>query len=131
MKQLTVLLFVFLSFNCAAQITDAEIKIRIDKSLDMQLHNKTLKSFSRRFPQVTTTDPEGAPSLRNQSRPPGVYALLNDGMPCFVPDQKSVVAIPNSVTIITLPFQGTMPNAYGTENSKDAQLFKSKEPEIK
>ena len=128
MKLLPVLVFILLSFNSAAQVTDADIKARIDKSLDKKLHKNTLRSFSRGLLLPPAMEQEGAPDLKNETRKPGVYALPDGGMPCLVPDQNAIVAIPNAAKIITLPFQGTMPNAYGGKNSKLPQPYLGIDP---
>jgi hypothetical protein len=51
------------------------------------------------------------PSLASGLQP-GVHLLPFDKMPCFVPDTRAVVAMPNAWTAaIVIPFRSSMPNA--------------------
>lgn len=86
-------------------------------SFDVESLNQN-PDYLQWFRNKTTVIPNNKDFLINlnknqrflQNAKPGVHCLLQDGMPCLVPDTKDIAAIPNAWKgKIIIPFTGNFP----------------------
>ena len=120
-----LLLFVFMV--CVATASAQQQKLQQQKKKELAITNKDFKGTNRKvfFSDTALNVPQAQRNIMAQ-RKPGIYALPLDGMPCIVPDTKSIVAIPNAFIKKDLPKLGKIPNATpltGDQLKKNQQRF--------
>ncbi len=108
MKLLLVTFFALFSGTLIAQITTEDVLKRLE-SLDGNHFKKQGNSNLLHTPKTFSIDNKKTEIFYNTE--PTVYSLVQDGMPCIVPDSRAVVAIPNSFSNVVVPFKSAIPNA--------------------
>ena len=112
---LSIICFITIAAQAQTELTDLQ-------------NLNTNSGYLQWFRDKITTDPNKKDSLVSFQKgqllkgvKSGVYRLLQDGMPCIVPDTKDIVAIPNAFKgKVSVPFAG---NRQRIPNTIERQLL--------
>jgi len=111
MKLLLPIFFCLFSTAVFAQLTDKELKKRIETFTEKNKGTTYVPGVKvLRVEKDTSTKLQGF--INGRRSPAGVYRLSQDGMPCLVPATSGIAAIPNAFPSVSVPFKTTIPNAY-------------------
>jgi len=111
MKFLLFLSFCTFSITAFSQLTNAELKKKIDRSIADKIREQkdaaVTRVFDLRKPAIKLHG-----FAETQKLVTGINRLQQDGMPCIVPDMTGIAAIPNFYNNASVPFKTDMPNGY-------------------
>ena len=114
MKGLLLLTFTSIAAHLSAQESPTYIDKLIAKSKLFTIPKDSVKPLLKPF------------TFKSNVTTAGVYALPQDGMPCIVPDTRSIAAMPNAAKGNSMPPANRMPNAAPEQRLLPKQKMDSK-----